>query len=71
MTKAFRYTSSRTGKKSDVQRDFDKFVGRKILLMLVLVVLAVFLVGKRNLCPEITVLRCMTIIRGFCPPISV
>ena len=32
-------------KKSDVQRDFDKFVGRKILFMLVLVVLAVFLVG--------------------------
>lgn len=45
MKKAFRYTPSRTGKKSDVQRDFDKFVGRKILFMLALVVLAVFLVG--------------------------
>lgn len=45
MTRAFRYTSSRTGKKSDVQKEFDKFVGRKILFMLALVILAVFLVG--------------------------
>ena len=45
MTKAFRYISSRTGKKSDVQREFDKFVGRKILFMLALVILAVLLVG--------------------------
>ncbi len=45
MTRAFRYNLSRTGKKSDVQREFDKFVGRKILFMLALVILAVFLVG--------------------------
>lgn len=45
MTKVARRHSSRTGKKSNVQREFDKFVGRKILFMFALLVLAAILVG--------------------------
>ena len=45
MAKAVRRTVSRIGKRSAIQKEFDKFIGRKILFLFTLIGLAILIVG--------------------------
>lgn len=45
MAKAVRRRGTRTGKRSAIQREFDKFIGRKVLFLFTLIGLAILVVG--------------------------
>lgn len=45
VTKTIRKRTTRTGKKSEIQIEFDKLIGRKILFLTVLIILAILIVG--------------------------
>ena len=45
MAKAVRRTLSRAGKRTAIQQEFDKFMGRKVLFMLILIGVTILIVG--------------------------